>query len=171
MRLSVDGVPQLRAAVLALKAADRDLRRDIYDLMRRTMNPVWRDAVESRTRTRLARLTIGKGVRIKAGNPPVLMAATSRRRVSKNGGGLIPDVHWPGLEYGVNSDEYSEYSRRNRRSGGTHTVRRRTTRHLPDRTRRGHILGPAVAEVAPRLASLAVQAIVRTYMDILDKKG
>ena len=170
MQISARGVPQLRAAVLALKGADRDLRRAIYARMRDTMSPEWRDAVEHRTRTRIAQVTIGNKAQIKAGNPPVLMAATSKRRVSKRGGGLIPDVHWAGVEYGTSDPgAFHEYDRRSK-NGGSHKVKRRVNRHLAGRSR-GRILAPAVAEIAPRLASLAVQSIVRTYMDILDRKG
>jgi hypothetical protein len=170
VEISVYGSRELRAATLALKAAGRDLRRDIYARMRATMNPEWQDAVNRRTRTRLSQVTIGRKVQIKAGNPPVLMAATSTRRVSKKGGGLIPSVHWAGIEYGTNDpDAYSEYRRRSA-NGGSHRVRRRVMRHLPARSR-GRVLGPAVAEIAPRLASLAVQSIVRAYMDIINPRG
>lgn len=168
---SVHGSDELRAAVLALKAADRDLRRDIYARIRETMNPVWRGAVAENLTNHMQALTIAKGVRIAAGNPPRLMAATSKRRLKGNGGGLIPDQHWAGFEYGGNREAYSTYKRRNPGGTGTHTVTRRTQRHLPPRRRSGYVLGPAVAEVAPRLASLFVQSVVRTYMDILDKKG
>lgn len=164
MKLSAKHVPELRAMALALKAVDRDLRKRIYAAWREQMNPVWKGAVAGNIRGRLQERVITGGTLIKAGNPPVLQAAASRRKVGR---GLVPNDMWPGFEYGADREAYSRYQRRSPK-GTVHTVERRTMRHLPPRKRNGHVLGPAVAETLPRLASMAAQITVRTIMQPID---
>lgn len=153
---------------LAIKTANRDMKRTINARMRETMNPVWRRSVAEQVTWDMERRVLNAGVRVAAGNPPTLQGATSRRRVGRS---LIPANDWPGFEYGADRNQFARYERRNRSGGGYHTVKRRTQRHLRPRRRAGYVFGPAVAETLPRLASLAVQSVVRTYMDILDRKG
>lgn len=162
--LSVRGSRELQAATLALKGADRDLRRMIYAAMRDTMNPVWQRAVAEQMTAGIDSKVIMPGTLIKAGNPPVMQAAASKRKVGR---GIIPNDMWAGFEYGANRESFSRYTRKTKR-GGQVQVERRTMRHLRPRKRGGYVLGPAVAKVAPRLAALATQVVVKTYMDILD---
>lgn len=163
------GPDELRAAVALLRAADRTLRRDINQDMRATMNPVWREALAHNYvhATPAGARVIDAGARIAPGNPPVLYAANSKRKVTS--GGLIPDVHWQAFEFGADQDRRSTYTRRSR-NGGTHQVTRRTGRALPSRRKAGHVIYPAVREVGPRLASYFVQSVVRTYMDIMNPR-
>lgn len=166
--LSTRDSRELRAMVLAIKTANRDMRKTITARMRETMNPVWRQAVAENITWDMERRVLNAGVRVAAGNPPTLQGATSRRRVGRS---LIPTDDWAGFEYGADRAAYSRYERKNRAGGGYHVVQRRTMRHLRPRKRAGYVFGPAVAETLPRLASLAVQSVVRTYMDIFDRKG
>jgi hypothetical protein len=171
MRLSATGSRELRAAVLAMKRADRDLRRNIYALMRDTMNPVWRDQVAAGSSTKMQRATIGTGVRVAAGNPPHLVAGSSKRALSKGRvNPLTPDGSWHIWEYGANRNRKATYTRRNRSGGGSHTVTRRVNAGKPARQRKGYVLGPAVAKIGPRAAALAVQSVVKAYMDILNPR-
>ena len=162
--LSVRGSRELRAAVLAVRTARREVRNDIARATRQTMNPVWRDLVASRARTALDRRVLDTGVRVAAGNPPALVAAGSRRRLP---GGLTPAEDWQPVEFGADPDTVTTYTRRSP-SGGTHQVRRHTTRQLPARRPKGRVVYPAVAQIAPRLASLWVQLIVRKFSDAVE---
>lgn len=158
-----DGPRELRAAVLAMKRADATIRRDISQRMRATMGPVWKDAVNQHLtgagRMEAAMLT--PGVRIAAGNPPALVAASSRRKI---GNGLIPDQHAPGWEFGAGDGTSQVTNRR-----GT-TYRRHAKRHLPARRRAGHVVYPAAARVLPRIAAYWVQSIVKAFMDAAEGK-
>lgn len=167
---TVTGNRALEAVTLAMKAADRDLRRDINTATRQTMNPVWRDAVASRAGTRFERAMLNNGVRIAAGNPPVAKAAQSRRglRPSRR---LRPAESFPLAEFGTTKqDSTSTYTRRSK-NGGTHRVTRRTRRGLPARNPRGRVVYPAFAEVAPRVVSLWVQLVVRKYHEASEAGG
>lgn len=162
------GSRELTAMVLAIKAANRDLKRQIMKTMRDTMNPVWKEAVASNITWAMETKMIMPSTLIKAGNPPVLQAAASKRATTK-GKRMIPDRDWAGYEYGGDPNKFVRYERKNRTSSGYHVVKRRTQAHLRPRRKAGYVIGPAVAETAPRLMSLAVQSVVRTYMDILDR--
>lgn len=163
--LAVRGDDRLRAVVLALKAARRDVRNDIAKATRQTMSPVWRDAVAKRARTDIDRKVIAQGARIVAGNPPVAVAAQSRRRLA---GGLVPTERWHAVEFGANREEVTTYDRRSPR-GTVHDVTRHTQRQLPPRYRKGRVAYPALKEVVPRLASLWVQIVVRKFNEAVEK--
>lgn len=156
-----DAPAELRAAVLAMKRADATVRRDVAQRMRETMNPAWRSEVTNGA-TGMAGRVLAGGARIAGGNPPQLVAASSRRKIGR---GIIPDRHWAGYEYGANH-------------GTTRTVtsakgtryRRHVMRHLPARGK-GRVLEPAAARILPRIAAYWVQSVVRAFMDAADGKG
>lgn len=155
----------IRAAVLALKAADRGLRSDINKATRVVMSPVWKELITRRSRTRRDRAVLAKGVRIKAGNPPAGIAANSSRALR---GGLVPGQQWQVFEFGADPGRVTTYDRKSR-NGGTHKVTRHTTRQLPGVSRTGHVVYPSLKAFVPRLVSLWVQTIVRTYHDAAEE--
>lgn len=171
MVLSARGVDELRAAAIALKRVDRNLRSDINKATAQQGNQIWRSSVAGKTRRPLDEQILAKGARVAGGNPPQAVAANSRRAIGRDRR-LIPAERWPGYEFGTdNRDAYSRYQRKNRKTGGTHQVERRTMRHLPPRYRKGRVLWPAFADSAPRVASLWAQLIVRHVMDAVERKG
>lgn len=171
--LSVTNHRELQAAALAFKAANRDLRKNINAATRDTMNPVWRSLLEQhagRTPGVGGRL-INTGVRIAAGNPPQAKAAQSKRAIGRQRR-LVPATDWPWYEFGTkNPQRVSRYLRRNRKAGGSHQVRRRASTALPSYQRGGRVAYPAFKEIAPRMTSLWVQLVVKTYMDAAEGKG
>ena len=165
--ISVRGHDALRAAVLAMKAADKDIRNDINRATRATMNPVWRSVVDAHaTRHRDARI-IAQGARIIPGNPPVAVAANSRRPLR---GGLVPSEQWAPVEFGANREKVTTYQRRSPK-GTMHQVTRHTARQLPPRRRAGWVAYPALAETIPRMLSLWAQLIIKKYAEAAEKVG
>lgn len=148
-----------QAAVLAMKAADRDLKRDINRATREEMNPVWRSLVSANATRPIDARVLGKGARIAAGNPPQAIAASSTRALS---GGLIPADRWHPFEFGSHPEKVSTYTRTSTR-GTRHTVTRHTRRQFRRRNPKGQVIMPAFAQIAPRMVSLWVQLIVRKY--------
>lgn len=164
--ISVRGDDRLKAAVLAMKLANRDLKKKINTATKTTMGPVWTSEVTRRADTEMERRVIAKGARIKPGNPPVAVAATSTRKLS---GGFVPADLWPTVEFGTTRrDQYKKYQGRSRK-GKPYPVTRRTSRQLPPRSR-ARVAYAALREVAPRVVSLWVQIIVKTYAEALDGK-
>ena len=141
--LSID-TAALRAAVAAMKAADRRLRSDINTATRQDLGPAWQRAVRNRAVTEQDEALVRVGTRLAAGNPPTLQAATSRRPMSrrrKGRGTLVPATDYGLIEFG------------SRRSG-------RVPRRNPD----GRIVYPAARAIAPWAAARWAKAIRDAYI-------
>jgi hypothetical protein len=169
IKLSAHDAPaELRAIALALRAATKDVRTNANQRMRATMNPAWQsEATHHLTgSSRLESRLLIAGVRINAGNPPVLVAANSRKRVGR--GDLTPTDDWQIVEFGSHGTKRSEMKSR---KGTKYT--RRTTTGLPRFTKGGRVLYPAAASILPRIAAWYAQSVIRAYMDALDggKRG
>lgn len=162
--LSVLGDDRLKAAVLAMKAADRDLRARINAATRDEIGPEWVHAVNQHAVRSLDRKVIASSARIKAGNPPVAVAATSTRKLR---GGLVPAQQWAPIEFGGTFNKVTTYTRRSPK-GRMHKVTRHTARQLPARQRSGRVAFPAFADIAPRAVSLWVSIIVKVYNDAVN---
>lgn len=163
--IRVHGIPQLEAAVLAMKAADKDIKRDINARARAVMGPVWVQTLAEQIQRPGDRIILA-GARIAAGNPPTLVAGNSKRKIGR---GLIPVENWAGYEYGAVREYKTSYQRVSK-NGKRHQVKRSVVSHLPKRREIGRIITPTVRKTLPRLASLWVQTIVKTYMDAFEGK-
>lgn len=162
MTLKVGDAPaELRAAVLAMRRADKYIRSDVSGRLRATMGPEWREQVTQHLSGagRMEARMLLPGTRIKAGNPPALVAASSSRRV---GNGLVPNRHAAGYEFGAADSTRAMRSKKGKR------YTRHVMRHLPARNPRGRVVYPAAARFLPRVASFWVQSVVRAFMDAAD---
>lgn len=161
----------LRGAVLALKAVDRPVKKQINDETRGTLNQPWREAVATHADgSRMSNRVFGKGARVAAGNPARLVAASSKRALRKGPGGFVPDALGRALEFADGDrSKKSTYTRRYK-GGAAHEVSRRTLTGWPRARRGGLVVYPAVAEVMPRFVSMWVQIIVRNIHESLDGK-
>lgn len=157
-----DAPASLRASVLAVKAATRDIRTDINRNMRGTMNPVWRNRVTAGAHGGMEARMLTPGTRIAAGNPPALVAASGNRRIGR---GLSANRHAAGWEFGASDGVRSQSSGR----GPNKTYTRHVMRHLPARNRKGRVVYPAAAEVLPRIASFWAQSVIRAFMDAVEE--
>jgi hypothetical protein len=164
---SVEALREFKAVVLALRLMDKDLRKDINDATRTTMNPVWKALVETNATSPGTFKIMTPGTRIAAGNPPAAKAATGGRKLS---GGGTPKELAKAFEFGaVDREKVSTYDVKNRKTGGSHKVRRHTQRQLPAATRSGRVVYPAFAEIGPRMASLWVQIVVKKTHEAFEK--
>lgn len=166
IRLSaLDGPPALRAAVLAMRVADKNIKRDINTRVRDTFNPVWKQIVaQNQGGFSITDSMVQANARIRGGNPPALIAGNSRRTFGR---ALIPTRDWHLVEYGMR-DHPTKYSRRSK-NGGTHQVKRVIGTGWPARTKQGRILGPATTEILPRITSFFIQSVKRAYIDAWEK--
>lgn len=157
---SVHSLAELRVAALALRAAPKDIRREISAGTRNEGNVIWREEIGKAATTTMDRLVIAKGARIKAGNPAQAIAASSRRPLSD---GLIPDSEdGRAFEFGTHKpDQTTTYTRKGRK------VTRHTHRQLPRPARQasGRVAYTAWAKTGPRLVSLWTQTIFRVVYE------
>lgn len=166
LRLSVGDAPrELRAAVLAARAARRDIRNDLNRRVR-TFKPIWADAITSNSGSDPRDALLSAGARIAPGNPPRLVTASTKKKVGR----LIAVENWAGIEYGANHALTTRYDRTSTK-GTRHAVTRHVRTGLPRRRRKGRVIEPAVTQILPRIASLWAQTVVRTYLDALEGKN
>ncbi len=168
---SARSVALLRGAVLAMKAVDKPIKKQINDATRNELNPSWREALATKAGgNRMDNAVFGKGARIAAGNPARLVAASSRRALRKGTNGFIPNERGRALEF-VNPDHNKKSTYvRTFKGGKAHKVTRRTLTGFPVAKRGGRVVYPAVAEVMPRFVSMWVQIIVRNVYEATDGK-
>lgn len=170
MVLDVRDSRELQAVVLAIKAANRGLRGEIAKRTRDELNPMWKGVIADHLMGRDHLTTrLLTGIRVKAGNPAQALAAQSRRAVGKSKR-LLPSRDYYIGEFGVDRSQRTTYQRRNRKGGGAHKVTRRVNVGKPRRIPEGRVVYPAFAEVGPRMVSLWVQTVVRTYHDAAEGK-
>lgn len=161
---------ELRAATLALKAVDKELRRDMNAAVRDQLNPIWRESLAGKASTSLETKLLVKGARVAAGNPPRMIASSSKRTVSKRST-LVADKHGRAFEFGTKEPEkYRTYTRKNRGGSGSHQVTRRTRRQLPAYKPQGRVIFPAVADTMPRMVSLWASLILKKVYDAFEGK-
>lgn len=166
--LTVEDDDRIKATVLLMKAADRDLRKVLNTETRTVMGPEWINGINSRCSGPMDTLVLARGARIKGGNPPVGVAATSTRRRS---GGLVPADGWPFFEFGtLNRGKTTRY-RTHSRKGKPYTVTRHTRRQLPTRNKSGRVVYATLRDIGPRMVSLWVQTVVKVYRDAADGLG
>lgn len=165
---SVRSSAALRAAALALRAADKDLRKQINTATREQGNVIWRDEIESHARTKLDRLVLVKGARIKAGNPAQAIAASSRRPLSD---GLVPDTDAAPFEFGTYNQARRKTYQRTSRSGRRSSVTRATRMQVPRPAGKGsgRVVYAAWSATGPRLVSLWAQIIYRSVYEAFGK--
>ena len=168
MRISVRDSDELRAVVLAFKVLPRAIRNEINRATRETLNPIWQDEIRSRLVSPMDARVLGTGVRVKAGNPPSVQAATSTRAIGRTRR-LRPADSWYAFEFGA-ADIETTYQRTSSK-GTRHTVKRHTRRQLPARTRDGRVIFPAYHAAVPRMASRWVQGVVRLIHEAAEGKA
>ncbi|MFJ6534415.1 hypothetical protein [Microbacterium sp. NPDC091662] len=94
------------------------------------------------------------------------MKSATKGRVSS---GVPSQVLASGAEFGADMDRYSRYTRRSPR-GRSHTVTRRTMRGFGwHRGRDGRVVFPAAQDIAPRVASIYVQTLLRTTAEAIEE--
>lgn len=163
-----DGPRELRAAVLAMKRADKAVKGEISQQLRATMSPEWETMLAQHLTGLPQEKMLMAGARIAAGNPPTIVAANSKRRFGR---ALIPAEDWTAWEYGASDKSPSTYDRRNRNGNGTHTVTRNIRGGLPAYRRDGRVIGPAVKRFLPRVCAFWVQTVVRAFMDAAEARS
>jgi hypothetical protein len=166
---SPESLAELRATVLAMKLMGKTLRSEVNKATREQGNEIFRGLINTRAGTKLDQAVLAKGARVAAGNPPRLIAASSKRAV--RGGTLVPDRTGRSFEFGTKDQEAFKTYERKSRNGGTHTVTRRTRRQLPSFQQSGRVIFPAVADAMPRLVSLWVQLVARKTLDAFEGKS
>lgn len=167
LRISVYSSRQLQAVTMALKQADRTLRKEVRRETKAMVDPAWRSSVAQHASTRLEHATLVRTARVKVTDQNVMLQ--SARVGRKLRGGLNPKQQWYAVEFGAERERYSTYTARSRR-GTPFRVKRRTAAGLRDRNRKGYVVWQAAADVIPRIAALWTQTAARTLHEAFEAR-
>lgn len=168
VRVSVGDAPdELKAAILAMKKADSEVRTSVSARMRETMNPEWRSGLSQNLTgsSRLEGRVLTAGARIAGGNPASIVTASSRKGLGSHKG-IVPADNWPGYEYGATDRAVDMVSKKGKKYS------RHVMRHLPSRVRpgNGRVIEKTLVQLLPRIAAYWVQSVVRAFMDAAEKR-
>lgn len=162
--LDVQRSPELQAAILGMKQADRQVRLDINKEARRTIGPQWIQALQSRSQSRIDDVILVKGARVAVGARQVtLKAATSKKPLS---GGLIPSVNWPAAEFGMRTRRATIETKSPK--GNKYQVTKSIGRQFPSRRKEGRVAFDASSAVGTKLVALWVRTIVDGFRSFAD---
>lgn len=166
MRISVWDSRELQAAILGLKRADRAIVREVGKHTRRIVVPEWRKAVAEEAQTRLEHRVLVDTARAKVSSQNVVLTSATVGR--KLRGGFDPKTMTAAAEFGGQPNRVT-YDRRSPK-GTRHQVTRNTHAQLGRFNRKGRVVYPAARRMIPRIASLWVQTIVRTFHESIEGK-
>lgn len=148
--------PQLQAAILAMKQADRGIRTDINKSARQKASAIWTEAIRARAETRLDIRVMLPGARVAVGTRQITArAATSKKPLR---GGLVPAINWTSTEFGTpkRKKTFSTHSR----TGTAYQVTRIVGAAFPSRRKNGRIGFDAASELGTKLVALWVGEII-----------
>jgi hypothetical protein len=150
--ISVRESAHLKATVIAMQSADREIQSAILKETRTTAPPIWTQELAHHS----VSASVAQGrmlvdtARVRASaNGVTLTAATQKRPVLS--GGATPIKHGRAFEFGAKS----AHARRGQ---------------LPRFRKRGYVVYPSLGDAAPRIISLWVQTVMRHAHDALEGK-
>lgn len=147
LRISAHSSQEIQAVILATKAVDRELRKQIRQHTRQMVLPEWQKAVAEHAHTRLEQRVLGATARALVSDQNVTLKAAHIGR-SLSGGAKPPSIA-RGVEFG---------------SGSGH-------KQFKSRNNRGYVFFPAAAGIIPRIAALWAQTAARTLHEAFEKAG
>jgi hypothetical protein len=162
--LDVRKSPELQAAILGMKRANKEVRLEIYKRSRAQLGNQWVPALQSRASGAFEQRVLVKGARTKVSTEGFSMvAATSNKKLS---GGLVPSSEYAGAEWGARTrrDTFQQRSPK----GTPYTVTKTINRQFRGRQKEGQIVMESASKLGTRLVALWVQIIVTTYRDAMN---
>ncbi|RLP70969.1 hypothetical protein D9V30_00615 [Mycetocola reblochoni] len=167
LRVSVYGVKELQAVILAMKALDRDLKKTLRAQTREVVGAIWKQSIAENVQSRMESRVLGDTARVKVSDQNVTLTSASVGR--KMSGGVKPSEVFASVEFGNYPERRRTYTARSKR-GNSYDVTRRTAAQFRPKNREGYVVWPAAAEAVPRIAALWVQTIARGIHEAFEKR-
>lgn len=162
MRISVLRSRELQGVILALKGMDRTLAAQVRKHTRAMIEKEWRGSLAQHTITRMENRVLVDTARASVTNQNVtLKAGTLSKKLS--GGAKAYEVASL-VEFGTDP---KRTTRATSRTGKQY--RREFGSRFRPRNRKGYVAYQAAADDIPRLASLWVQTVVRTFLEAIEE--
>lgn len=132
------------------------------------VQPEWQKALDQEASTDLERRVLASTGRSQVSNQNVTLKSAGVGKVLS--GGAKPVDVIGGAEWGSNRNKQKTYTATSSR-GRTYQVKNRhTQRQFITRKKTGYVVFPAASRVIPRLASLWVQTVVRTFYESVERR-
>ena len=166
-RISAFASKEIQATILLLKGADRTIAKELRAQSKKVIQPVWQEAIKANAQTALEVRVLGDTARATVSDQNVTLTAGGIGKALRGGAKPLDIFH--AVEFGADRDKEAGYS--THRKGTRYDIRaRQTQRQFKRRNLKGYVAYPAAAEVIPRVASLWVQTVVRTFHEIIEGK-
>lgn len=164
LKINAAASREIQATILAIRAADKDLRREMHAGVRSEVGGLWLPALGARAASRQDRAVIMRGARVESRQDGMRLRAAGSGRFMR--GGMVPNLEWYTVEFGARNHR-GQVSRRTRKSG-TVTYTAILSRGVPNRVRDGRIAFDAASEIVTRAVGVWVRTIVDTYRKAAD---
>jgi len=144
--ISVRESAHLKATVIAMQSADREIQSRIRKVTREAAVPIWREELKARPASeQQSRMLVATARVAVSSNTVTLTSAGSKRKALS--GGATPIRLGKAYEFGSKKG-----------------------RGMPAPRRGGYVVYPALADVAPRIISLWTQTVMKIAHDALEGK-
>lgn len=150
---------EMQAALLALRTVPRAIRAQVRKYTRQMVLPEWKKGLESRAVSRLDQKVLVKSSSVQVRDTNVVLRSGAK--------GKLKDIT-KAVEFGADRDKRSTYQGRSPK-GKRYSVTRRTAKQLAWRREEGRVVYPTANNLIPRIASLWVQTIIKTFYEALEK--
>ena len=145
-----------------MRNSDRETRRAIRTFTKARILRPWLESIRDEADTQLEQRVISATATVQVSDQNIRIQSAGKGRALS--GGLQPKVDYPPVEWGAKHRKVT-YTRKG------HRVTRNTTAQFKRHDRSGHVFYPAAREMIPRLASLWVQTVVKTFADIFEGRN
>lgn len=162
LRIDARSSRELQALILGLNRAGKEMQGLIRKYTRSELEPEWAKGLAERAETRLEHRVLVDTARVSVSNQNVRLKSASLGK--SLAGGLKPSESWYAVEFGADTSKVTTYTATSSK-GKRFSVTRHTSAQLRPRRAKGRVIGPTVADLIPRLASLWIQTAIRTLRD------
>ena len=167
LRISALTSREMLASIQALKTFDREVRKQVRQHTKTMAAPEWQKAVSEHASTRLEHRVLADTARVQVSDRNVMLQSA---RVGRSlAGGAKPKELAKPVEFGTARDRRRNVTQRSR-AGRQYTYKRQTQRQFRPFNKSGYVVFPAAANIIPRITSLWVQTVARTFADLIETR-
>lgn len=151
---------EMQAALLALQTVGKEVKTQVRKYTRQMVLPEWKKGLEKRAASKLDTKVLVKSSSVTVRDTNVVLKSGAK--------GKLKDITKP-VEFGTDRDSWREYQGRSPK-GKSYNVKRHTRRQLAWSRQEGRVVYPTANELIPRIASLWVQTIIKTFYENMERK-
>lgn len=160
VRIDVSESREMQAALLALQSVGKETKAAVRKYTRPMVLQEWKKGLQNRAVSKLDTKVLVKSASAQVRDTNVVLKSGAT--------GKLKDITKP-VEFGTDRDSWREYQGRSPK-GKSYKVKRHTRRQLAWHRQEGRVVYPTANDLIPRVASLWVQTIIKTFYELLERK-